>query len=101
DNLRRLVAAGTTVLFISHKLDEVLAVSNRITVIRQGTTVGTVTPAEVTRRKLAEMMVGSELPQPEPRSTQVADNLRLEVRNLSVQRAGRRDAVSRCPRWCL
>ena len=50
DNLRRLVAAGTTVLFISHKLDEVLAVSNRITVIRQGTTVGTVTPAEVTSR---------------------------------------------------
>ena len=93
DNLRRLVAAGTTVLFISHKLDEVLAVSNRITVIRQGTTVGTVTPAEVTRRKLAEMMVGSDLPQPQPRETHVAEKVRLEVKNLSVKREGRRDVV--------
>jgi len=93
DNLRRLVAAGTTVLFISHKLDEVLAVSNRITVIRQGTTVGTVTPAEVTRRKLAEMMVGSDLPQPEPRATHVIDKVRLDVKNLTVTRLGSRDVV--------
>jgi ABC-type uncharacterized transport system ATPase subunit len=93
DNLRRLVAAGTTVLFISHKLDEVLAVSNRITVIRQGTTVGTVTPAEVTRRQLAEMMVGSDLPQPAPRTTQVREQVRLEVKNLTVARVGQRDLV--------
>jgi len=93
DNLRRLVAQGTTVLFISHKLDEVLSVSNRITVIRQGTTVGTVTPAEVTRRRLAEMMVGSDLPQPEPRATHVIDKVRLEVKHLSVASAGRRDVV--------
>ena len=93
DNLRRLVAQGTTVLFISHKLDEVLAVSNRITVIRQGTTVGTVTPAEVTRRKLAEMMVGSDLPSPEPRTTYVGGKVRLEVKGLSVKHAGQRDSV--------
>ncbi|MFZ9779408.1 MAG: ABC transporter ATP-binding protein [Ilumatobacteraceae bacterium] len=93
DNLRRLVAQGTTVLFISHKLDEVLAVSNRITVIRQGTTVGTVTPSEITRRKLAEMMVGSDLPAPEPRHTQVAEKVRLEVKNLTVRHVGARDAV--------
>ena len=93
ENLRRLVDAGTTVLFISHKLDEVLAVSSRITVIRQGTTVGTVTPAEVTRRQLAEMMVGSDLPQPEPRTSEVLDRVRLEVNNLSVSRPGRRDLV--------
>ena len=93
DNLRRLVAAGTTVLFISHKLDEVLAVSNRITVIRQGTTVGTVTPAEVTRRQLAEMMVGSDLPQPAPRTTQVREQVRLGVKNLTVARVGQRDLV--------
>ena len=70
-----------------------LAVSNRITVIRQGTTVGTVTPAEVTRRKLAEMMVGSDLPQPEPRATHVIDKVRLDVKNLTVTRLGGRDVV--------
>ncbi|MFM8265204.1 MAG: ABC transporter ATP-binding protein [Acidimicrobiia bacterium] len=93
DNLRRLFAAGTTVLFISHKLDEVLAVSNRITVIRQGTTVGTVAPAEVTRRKLAEMMVGSDLPQPEPRATHVVDTVRLAVSHVTVKRPGGRELV--------
>ena len=93
DNLRRLVAAGTTVLFISHKLDEVLAVSNRITVMRQGATVGTVTPAEVTRRQLAEMMVGSDLPSPQPRDTHAGEKIRFSVKNLTVTRVGARDAV--------
>ena len=40
DNLRELKAEGLTVIFISHKLDEVLAVADEITVIRRGTTVG-------------------------------------------------------------
>ena len=44
DNLRELKAEGLTVLFISHKLDEVLAVADAITVIRRGTTVDTVDP---------------------------------------------------------
>ncbi len=46
DNLRELKAEGLTVIFISHKLDEVLAVADEITVIRRGTTVATVEPAE-------------------------------------------------------
>ena len=44
DNLRELKAEGLTVIFISHKLDEVLSVADEITVIRRGTTVGTVDP---------------------------------------------------------
>ena len=57
--LRQLVADGSTIIFISHKLDEVLAISDEITVIRNGTTVATVFPtATSTRRKLAELMVG-------------------------------------------
>ena len=50
DNLRELKAEGLTVLFISHKLDEVLKVADAITVIRRGTTVDTVDPAERQRR---------------------------------------------------
>ena len=64
DNLRELKAEGLTVLFISHKLDEVLSVADRVTVIRRGTTVDTVLPQDVNARQLAELMVGSELPTP-------------------------------------
>jgi ABC-type uncharacterized transport system ATPase subunit len=94
ENLRRLVASGSTVLFISHKLDEVLSISNQVTVIRQGSTVGTVSPAEVSRRQLAEMMVGSDLPHPEPRTTTRGDKVRLSARNITVSRPGQRDAVN-------
>ncbi len=60
-SLAELKAEGVTIIFISHKLDEVLAVADEITVIRAGRTVGTVKPADVTAETLAEMMVGSEL----------------------------------------
>ncbi len=86
-NLRRLVDEGSTIIFISHKLDEVLAVSDEITVIRQGTTVATTTPDQVDRRRLAELMVGSELPNPAGRTTEVGTDVLLEAAHLSV--AGR------------
>ena len=56
--LKTLVARGISIIFITHKLKEVLAVADRITVLRRGKTVGTVTPAEATEQSLAEMMVG-------------------------------------------
>src|SRR5438093_957710 len=58
NNLRQLVAQGKTVIFISHKLDEVLAISDQITVLRRGRVVGTVPAAGTTKAQLAEMMVG-------------------------------------------
>ena len=85
DNLRELKAEGLTVIFISHKLDEVLKVADDITVIRRGTTVATVHPAEVTARQLAELMVGSELPSPETRESTVTTVPMLEVAGLSVR----------------
>ncbi len=57
-NLRRLKGDGKAVVFISHKLDEVLAIADRITVLRRGAVVGQTTPAEATKERLAEMMVG-------------------------------------------
>ncbi len=56
--LRAMCAEGRTVIFISHKLDEVMAVSDRITVLRGGRTVGTVDTATTSTRELASMMVG-------------------------------------------
>src|SRR5204862_1259640 len=72
-NLRELIREGLTVLFISHKLDEVRSVADDITVIRRGTTVAAVKPADVTARELATLMVGSELPSPEARDSTVTD----------------------------
>lgn len=84
-NLRELRAEGLTVLFISHKLDEVLAVADTISVIRRGTTVATrLDPEEVTSRRLAELMVGSELPTPELRESTVTEDVQLDVAGLKV-----------------
>ncbi len=94
DSLKLLVADGATIIFISHKLDEVLAVADDITVIRAGTTVGAVSPEDVNRRSLSEMMVGFQLPTSEPRSTQVADEVRLELDDVVVSgAAGAKDVV--------
>lgn len=59
--LRRLKAEGTSIIFISHKLDEVLEIADRITVIRRGRVVGGRLPAETNQEELAEMMVGREV----------------------------------------
>ncbi len=91
--LRRLVSEGATVIFISHKLDEVLSVSDDITVMRQGTTVAETTPGATDRAGLAELMVGSELPSPAGRTTPIGDTVRLEVRDLVVPGAEGRPAV--------
>jgi simple sugar transport system ATP-binding protein len=83
-HLRELKAQGVTIIFISHKLDEVLEIADSITVIRAGRTVTTVDPADVTARQLAELMVGSELPTPETRESTVTDEVVLSVRGLGV-----------------
>ncbi|MBB3041615.1 ATP-binding cassette domain-containing protein [Nocardioides sp. LMS-CY] len=84
-NLRELKAEGLSVIFISHKLDEVLSVADEITVIRRGTTVRTVEdPKGVTARQLAELMVGSELPSPSTEASTVTDQVLLRVRDLSL-----------------
>jgi len=88
-NLRSLVEQGLTIIFISHKLDEVLSVADAITVIRRGETVANVSPKEVTARRLAELMVGSELPSPQTGESTVTDEVALEVSGLSLSKDGR------------
>jgi ABC-type uncharacterized transport system ATPase subunit len=93
--LKRLVDEGSTIIFISHKLDEVLAYSDEITVIRQGTTVATTTPSETDRKLLAELMVGSDLPDPSGRETSVGSETKLVLSNVTVanQAGGSKPAV--------
>ncbi|HSG87146.1 MAG TPA: ABC transporter ATP-binding protein [Candidatus Limnocylindrales bacterium] len=59
--LRRLADEGTSIIFISHKLYEVLEIADRITVIRRGKVVGQADPKTATEEQLAEMMVGREV----------------------------------------
>jgi simple sugar transport system ATP-binding protein len=56
--MRSLVEIGTSIIFITHKLNEVLEVADRITVLRRGKVVGTTTAAETSKEQLAAMMVG-------------------------------------------
>ncbi|HQY92482.1 ABC transporter ATP-binding protein [Caldilinea sp.] len=81
--LRELRDEGHTIIFISHRLEEVLALSDRVTVLRKGRLVATVPAAGATRGELAELMVGREVlftsrrtPQPPGDAVLAIDNLR-------------------------
>ncbi|MBO9523771.1 MAG: ABC transporter ATP-binding protein [Nocardioidaceae bacterium] len=84
DNLRELRASGHTILFISHKLDEVLDIADDITVMRRGQTVGEADPKTATKKQLAELMVGSELPSPETEESTVTDHVLLALEHVGV-----------------
>jgi simple sugar transport system ATP-binding protein len=61
ETIRAMAADGRTVIFISHKLHEVKAVADRVTVLRRGRSIATVPAADATRRSLAALMVGREV----------------------------------------
>lgn len=85
--LRQLKSEGITVIFISHKLDEVLDIADAITVMRAGTTVATLSPAEqkITPAELAELMVGAQLPSAQTTENTVTDQPVLQVDSLVAE----------------
>jgi ABC-type uncharacterized transport system ATPase subunit len=83
--LRALKADGTSIVFISHKLNEVLDVADRITVLRRGKKIDTVPAEGATERSLARLMVGRDVLLQVEKSAAVAGEPRLEVRDLSVR----------------
>jgi simple sugar transport system ATP-binding protein len=82
--IRTLQSQGTSVIFISHKLREVLAISDRIMVLRRGQVVGETTPASATERSLAEMMVGRSVLLDVDKQPAKPGAVVLEVRDLRV-----------------
>ena len=82
--LRRLVENGKTILFISHKLREVLEISDNTTVMRNGKVIGTVRTSETDQQQLAEMMVGRETIGGRIRTKCGAQDTILKIENLSV-----------------
>jgi simple sugar transport system ATP-binding protein len=83
ETLRVMADEGRTVIFISHKLNEVKAVADRVTVLRDGRTIDTVDTANATARSLASLMVGREVALSErvPRDGTIGEPI-LEVRGL-------------------
>ncbi len=84
--LKQLVADGLSVIFISHKLDEVLAISNRVAVLRQGRLVHEGATANASKESLALAMVGREIHKPRRTEASAVSTARiLEVNALSIQ----------------
>jgi simple sugar transport system ATP-binding protein len=85
DVLRKLRAEGYAIIFISHKLYEVLEVADRITVIRRGKVVGSRIPSETDEDDLAELMVGREVQLTVDRGESKPGEPMLVVENLKVR----------------
>ena len=84
DTLRRLASEGCSILYISHKLDEIRALCHRATVLRQGRVVAACDPTKETAASLASMMIGTDLKRPRPRAERQAGDTRLKVEGLSL-----------------
>ena len=84
--IRELVARDVSVIYISHRLEEVLNLSDRITVLRDGEGIGTVDASEVDQGRLIELMVGRPLTSVYPKENVAPGDVALEVRNLRVER---------------
>ncbi len=82
--MRSLTAQGKSIIFITHKLKEVFAIADRITVLRGGKLMGSVNPEEATEASLAAMMVGREVILTVPKGPSRLGEPILEVRNLSA-----------------
>ncbi len=82
--LRRMKEQGKTVIIITHKLEEVLAISDEVTVMRDGKSVGNVKTSETTAKDLARMIVGRDVLLRVDKTGAKPDGAVLEVKNLSV-----------------
>jgi ABC-type uncharacterized transport system ATPase subunit len=91
--LRKLREGGTSIIFISHKLDEVLEIADRITVIRRGKVVETRLPAETNKNELAALMVGREVSLRVDRGRSHPGETALEIVGLHVNDDRRHEMV--------
>ncbi len=83
DTLRRLSAEGCSILYISHKLDEIQELCHKATILRNGRVTGTANPCEETPSSLAKMMIGKDLPVCQVPESQNLGDPRLHVAGLS------------------
>ena len=82
--MRNLAAEGKSILFISHKLAEIMAVADRCTVLRKGRCIGTVNTRETTMEELSAMMVGRQVNFKVDKKPMTPGEVVLDVQNLTV-----------------
>ena len=85
NNLKNLKDSGVTIIFISHKLDEVLEIADEISVMRGGKHIDTVDASTVSKTDLAEMMIGQNLPTPPKREKNSKQDKALTIKNLIAE----------------
>ena len=83
--LKNLKQNGKTIILITHKLGEVMSVSDTVTVLRHSKTAGERITAQTNRRELAEMIVGGIIPSPEVKSKPEETKIILSIKNLVVE----------------
>jgi simple sugar transport system ATP-binding protein len=84
--MKNLVAEGKSILFITHKLEEIKAVADRCTVLRKGKYIGTVDVASVSKEEMSEMMVGRKVNLSVKKAEKQSGDTVLKVENLTVNR---------------
>ncbi len=89
--IARLREHGVGIIYISHRLEEIAAIADRVTVLRDGETIGTRAASDVTRADLIRMMVGRELAAVFPKRDVAAGDTALEVRGLTNRGSGVHD----------
>jgi len=83
--MKNLVAEGKSILFITHKLNEIKAISDRCTVLRKGKCIGTVDVSSVSKEDLSEMMVGRKVSLTVEKTESKCADVILKVENLTVK----------------
>jgi ribose transport system ATP-binding protein len=84
DALRRYAAAGQTIIYVTHRLDEVLDIADRVSVLRDGSMVGTTPRSELNEARLVELIVGRSLDRVFPEMPEIhSDSVVLEARHLA------------------
>ena len=83
--MKNLIAEGKSILFITHKLEEIKSAADRCTVLRKGKCIGTVDVASVSKEELSEMMVGRKVSLSVEKTERQAGDVILKVENLTVK----------------
>lgn len=91
ETVRALKASGAGVIYISHRLEEIFALADRVTVLRDGATVGASAVSAITEAELIRLMVGRDVGQLYPQATTPPREVAVELRGLSRTDAGVHD----------
>ncbi len=92
--MNKLIGEGKSIIFISHKMREVLRISDRITILRSGEVVTTVSRGEYDGRGLANLMIGRELSVSQYQKTEATSDPVIELRNVDYNKASKHNGLN-------